>query len=205
VLSYRKPVSVMLGSALLATIGASAAHASIQTFTSESSFAAAAGSLSTLDLADNQEETYPQTISFGGFTFSDSGGVAVSSADIGYSGVTINDNLGSLLTIDLPAGDTAIGFDAGAFYNALATLTLTAGASSVSTSPGGNAMGFVGFVSTTPISSVTLSTAQDEGYAIQNIDYVASPVPEPASLGALGIGGLVLLNRRRRFRGAGVN
>jgi len=44
------------------------------------------------------------------------------------------------------------------------------------------------------------SRIQDAGHGIDNIAFTAEPVPEPASLGMLALGGLTLLGFRRRWR-----
>ena len=66
---------------------------------------------------------------------------------------------------------------------------------SISNSYGGE---FWGFTSDTPFTSVKLvggSGSNQQNYSLD--DMVYSPVPEPATLSLLALGGLVLIRRKR--------
>ena len=67
------------------------------------------------------------------------------------------------------------------------------GSTQVVAMPTTNVDAFVGFSSTVPIKSVTLS-----GYYFVADDLRANPVPEPATIAALGLGAVALLRRRRK-------
>lgn len=66
----------------------------------------------------------------------------------------------------------------------------------------GASQGFLGWVGNTAIASVVLSSDSGPGVndwiKADNVYTGAQPVPEPATVAALGLGGLALLRRRRK-------
>jgi hypothetical protein len=164
--------------------------------------------------------TAPGTVSFGPVTF---GGLVFSGDDsssfpyvVGsgspyYGGSAFFTSLSSTPGIDemlcYSLGSTAIGFIYGDFVDGGGqplTVTLSTGDSFLLSTPAnpGSDTGFVGFVSNTPITSVTFSD-NGQGFDLLQVDESpARGVPEPApfELLAAGLLSLVVLGRRRALR-----
>jgi hypothetical protein len=111
-----------------------------------------------------------------------------------------------VLTVALPAGTTAVGFDYGGLFGPTGSflVALSDGFSTTLSSTGSTASGnldFAGFTSSTDLTSITLTLPDSPGYnALDNFVYgSASPVPEPATLGLMltGLVGAAGVIRRR--------
>jgi hypothetical protein len=109
-----------------------------------------------------------------------------------------------VINITLPSV-TAVGFDFGGLFigpTASVAVTLSDGFStnfSTTNSMAGGTLDFLGFTTTTPITSMTLTMSDAPGYnAIDNVVY-GSAVPEPATIGLMltGLLGAAGAVRRR--------
>jgi uncharacterized protein (TIGR03382 family) len=108
------------------------------------------------------------------------------------------------------AGSTAIGFIYGDFADegdAPITVTLSTGDSFTLNTPlnPGVDTGFVGFVSDTPITSVTFSNDDGLTFDLLQVETtsgsaVGAPEPAPMALMAIGLLSLAVLGRRRKVR-----
>jgi hypothetical protein len=151
-------------------------------------------------------ETSPAT--FAGATFSTTSSLFV--IDPGFYGFSYS-NGGFLnadfqqpdvITVTLPSV-TAVGFDFGGLFGATGPylVTLSDGFSTSLSSSGSAAsdnLSFVGFTSSTPLTSITLTLPDAPEYnAIDNFVY-ASAVPEPGTLGLLATGLLGVAGGIRR-------
>ena len=156
----------------------------------------------------------PGDVTVGGATFTAGGGFdfvfdsTASQANYGssfFSGQP-GDSGGPAEVVCTLAGATALGFTYGDYADAAIpfTVTLSTGDSFALTTPSFNGLdtGFVGFVSDTPITSVTFA---DNGIDFDVINFSksarATSVPEPGALAlmATGLLGMALLGRRRRM------
>ncbi len=116
------------------------------------------------------------------------------------------------LSITLPPGGaTAIGLDYGSFGNnpPLFTFALSTGETFTATPAPFDSLGFLGFTSTSPITSLTITDPGPPGSSEVPVlgDFsfgTAAAVPEPSSLALLSIGGLALAGWRRWKKRAGV-
>jgi hypothetical protein len=167
--------------------------------------------------------TQPGTVSQGGVTFgnlsltgsADDFPIVVGSGSAVYGGSAFFTSLSLAPGIDASdvlctsAGSMAIGFLYGDFADGGGlpfTVTLSTGESfQLSTPPNpGFDTGFVGFVSNTPITSVTFSD-DGQGFDLLQVDNspagaVGAPEPGPFALLATGLLYLAVLPRRRRIR-----
>src|ERR1700682_4375421 len=156
----------------------------------------------------------PGDVTVGGATFTAGGGfdyVIDSTAPFAnygasfFSGQSGNPGVDPSEVVCTLSGSTAIGFTYGDNADAALafTVTLSTGDSFALTTPLNNGVdtGFVGFVSDTPITSVTFA---DNGSSFDVINFAesapATSVPEPGTLAlmATGLLGMALLGRRRR-------
>ena len=160
----------------------------------------------------------PGDVTVGGATFTAGGGFdyvvdgtvpGTFGANYGasfFSGQSGNPGVDPSEVVCTLAGVTALGFTYGDYADAALafTVTLSTGDSFALTTPLNNGVdtGFVGFVSDTPITSVTFA---DNGSAFDVINFSesapATSVPEPGTLAlmATGLLGMALLGRRRRM------
>ena len=201
--------------AILAVIFAPAQSKADTVYTSLSSFNAATSGNTTITFngiaapGGFVAETSPAT--FAGATFSTTSSLFV--IDPGFYGFSYS-NGGFLnadfqqpdvITVTLPSV-TAVGFDFGGLFGATGPYlaTLSDGFSTSLSSSGSAAsdnLSFVGFTSSTPLTSITLTLPDAPEYnAIDNFVY-ASAVPEPGTLvllatGLLGVAGGI----RRRLQ-----
>jgi hypothetical protein len=154
------------------------------------------------------------SLSLGGATFSDGDpAVDVNVTAAGFYGPSItypadflvdagNTDPANTLNITFASGQAAVGLDFGALFSSV-TSTLTASTGTAVTDTATASAGsteFVGFVSTTPITSLSLTVTGDS-YVLEDV-VLASPVPEPTTWAMLilAMGGLgAALRRRGRF------
>jgi len=202
---------------IVLAFAASEASATVTEYTDPTTYSAATSNSTTFTFGDL---TAPGSVSFGPVTF---GGLVFSGDDsssfpyvVGsgspyYGGTAFFTSLSSTPGIDemlcYSSGSTAIGFIYGDFADGGGqpfTVTLSTGDSFELSTPAnpGSDTGFVGFVSNTPITSVTFSD-NGQGFDLLQVDESpARGVPEPApfELLAAGLLSLAVLGRRRALR-----
>jgi hypothetical protein len=197
---------------------AGAASATVTEYTDQTAYSAATSNSTTVMF---DSVTPPGTVLFGDVTVGDlafasdgsSFPFVVGSGAPFYGGTAFFTSLSSAPGIDLSEvlctslGSTAIGFIYGDFADGGGqpfTVTLSTGDSFQLSTPAnpGSGTGFVGFVSDTPITSVTFSDNGQGFDLLQVNESSARGVPEPApfELLAAGLLSLALLGRRRAVR-----
>lgn len=211
-------------SAIVVMIATSLSAAPVTVYTDQGTFDAAAGALTTVTFdgiaSTNGFVSYGAgSVTLSGATFANSTGGSGSTlfiVDPGFyansysSGFMTNDysTTGSdVITVTLPGPETAVGFNFGSIFSGGATFTVGLDAlgpfsPSTSGSIGSGTLGFVGYISTTPFSTVTLTLPDSPDYGvIDNFAFGAagSSVPEPSTLMSLagGLGILAFFARRR--------
>ena len=196
------------------------ASATVTEYTDQSAYNAA---ISNSTIFNFNAVTLPGTVLPGGVTFGDlsvtgSGDdfpIVVGSGSLVYAGSAFFTSLSLAPGVDASdvlltsAGSRAIGFMYGDFADGGGTpftVTLSTGDSfQLSTPPNpGFDTGFIGFVSNTPITSVTFSD-DGQGFDLLQVDNspagaVGAPEPGPFALLATGLLYLAVLPRRRRMR-----
>ena len=117
-----------------------------------------------------------------------------------------------VVTITLPDARTAFGLDfTTLFSSTTATFTLSNGYSTtfdntatIGLTDGSKNFDFIGFISTTPFTTITMSVPSQQSWMITSFDYAnANAAPEPATWALLAVGfaalvGYAGLRRRRR-------
>jgi hypothetical protein len=106
--------------------------------------------------------------------------------------------VGTDLTITLPGGFTAIGLDFGSFYGTPFTFHLSTGEMFTEPTPSPlGSLSFLGFTSTEPITSLTVSSTGSDVPVLTDVIF-GTTVPEPGTLMLVAVGGLCLLAWGRR-------
>jgi len=117
----------------------------------------------------------------------------------------VGNNSPATLEVQLPGGFTAIAFDIGTFDDPTSQITITLSSGDVlTTSAPIPSVSFVGFTSTTPITSLEIAISggdRQDTLSIDNFQF-GTAVPEPSTLALAGLGGFGLLISARRRRQA---
>jgi len=193
---------------------ANSAFASVIEYTSQSAFDAANPTAETYGFNAGGEISFvPDSSTFNGVTFTDE----ATAADATYSEVPLlalidsddnptygvdflsfenqNPNIGGVIN---PTGTTFFGFDYGSFLDVGGEATLTLNTGDSFTITPSSTESFIGFSSSTPITSITID--YPDGYAFDIASYsTTSAAPEPAAWLMMLIGvGVVGASMRRR-------
>jgi hypothetical protein len=109
------------------------------------------------------------------------------------------------LTINLSSSVTAFGLDFGTSasgQNVSFSLSNGATASTTTTQSFFDGLEFIGFISSTPFDTITLSVTGPNGYGVEDITTAVAATPLPAALpmfaAGLGMFGLVAARRKRK-------
>jgi hypothetical protein len=199
------------------TLAADTASATVTEYTDPTTYSAATSNSTTFTF---DGLTAPGTVSFGPVTFgglvfsgddSSSFPYVVGSGSSYYAGTAFFTSLSSTPGIDerlcYSLGSTAIAFIYGDFVDGGGqpfTVTLNTGDSFQLSTPAnpGSGTAFVGFVSDTPITTVTFSD-NGQGFDLLKVDESparGAPEPAPLALMAVGLLSLAMLGRRRVVR-----
>ena len=219
-----RPRLAELSAAILMTAAILPA-APVTTYSSLGAFTAATSSLTTVSFdgiapVNNFVSYGTGSVTLSGATFtntSGSSGATLFIVDPGYysntysSGFMTEDYSSSgsdVITVTLPGPETAVAFNFGSIFSGGATFTVNLGAqgpfsATTGGSIGSGALGFVGYTSTTPFSSVVL-TLPDAGlygvidnFAFGTASTTATPEPSTFLLLGAGLAGLGIVSRRR--------
>jgi len=200
------------------------ATAGVMEFTDRAAWLAAAGAVTNIDFEGIAPPggftTFTAPVTFSGVQFSgpytsqpSGGGIQESVVSSGRdyvnawgSGDKLQSGPGVEFDITLPAGVMAVGSDimitSTFFFGTSGTYTTTLSTGDVFTnifSSGPPTRSFVGFISTTPITSLTL-VSNPSLAMIDNFAFTATVVPEPSSLVLFGAGILALFVLVRKGR-----
>jgi hypothetical protein len=109
-------------------------------------------------------------------------------------------------SITLPSGATAVGLDLGTFKGGTLTFSFSTGDQYLDTNPATfGSTSFLGFTSSSPITSLTIGYANDV-LVVDDFQFEAAAVPEPSTVTLAGLGILGWLGyawRRRGLRNRG--
>jgi hypothetical protein len=105
---------------------------------------------------------------------------------------------GTDLVIKFPAGFTAIGMNLGTFDGFSLLFTLSTGDTFTFTPLAFGHLSFLGLISSTPITSLTIFAPGPEAVVLDSVRFGTAIVPEPATVSVMGLGGVVLFALRRR-------
>jgi PEP-CTERM motif len=196
----------------LVAFGAATASAQVTEYTDQAAFNAATTGLTTYNFEGIAPagSFVPGDVTIGGVTFTGGSGLDFAidaNAGLGqygasfFSGQSFNPGVDPSEVVCTLSGASAFGFVYADYADAGGTpftVSLSDGSSFTLTTPfdAGLETGFVGFLSSTPITSVKFD---DAGAAFDVIQFARSvPEPGPLVLMATGLLGMVFLFRRRR-------
>jgi hypothetical protein len=193
---------------------ASAAHADITIYTNQSAFLAAVSAPGVDTYDDLEIQLYDPTLnrSAGSYSYTATAPLGLFGAGSGADRwLSNNARTDSITFADFSSGVSAFGGNffasdaAGQFVFGNMVLTASDGSSLVYALNNADTNSFVGFVSTSPLSSVTLATDGGVYWPTANNVTLAMAVPEPSSWGMLlgGMGLLGFLSRRSGGKGRG--
>ena len=215
-----KRATLILAALAMLLGGVGQTQADVVLYTSESAFDAATTGLTTVDFngiasSDSFVSYGTGPLSLSGVSFTGNGSMFV--IDPGFYGysysnggfLTSDYSSPDIITATLPGGGfTAVGTDFGSLFSGGATFTITLSTGDTFTvSTSGSiefgTLGFVGFTSSTPITSITFSMPDTPNYnALDNFQFgTAVAVPEPTSVVVFGmatLAGAVYCGWRRR-------
>lgn len=119
--------------------------------------------------------------------------------NFGTNNLLLNNNTLQPLVITLPAGITAVGASWGDSAGS-ASMPFSVDGTPVATLtwPGGRSLSFLGFVSDSPISTISVTSTHNH-VVVDNFAFAAAPEPGRATL--LVAGAMMILARRRRALG----
>jgi len=190
------------------------AYAAVSLFTDRAAFLSASTGLTNIDFEQNaygQYTNYPSGATFSGVSFVGGGNLytidpAFSPAYYDWgSGDILSDQIQDMsLFVTLPgAGTRAVGSDIMSFdpYASNFAISLSTGDSYTVGSATWPTRAFVGFISDSPITSLTFRTLGSQYANLDNFVFgETGAVPEPATMSLLGLGllGLAGLGKKKR-------
>lgn len=197
--------------AILVGVCSESCRASVTVYTSLAGFQAATSGLSTTTetfdaYSDSLNNLQGSSVTLQGVNFaSTSNSIYIPGPtyaggffNFGTNNLLLNDNTAQPLVITLPAGTTAVGASWGDSQGS-ASMPFSVNGTPVTTLtwPGGRSLSFLGFVSDSPISTISV-TSTNSHVVVDNFAFAA---PEPGRTTLLGAGAMTILARRRRASG----
>lgn len=210
-----RPTSLITAAAMAALLAAGAAQAEIAAYTSQSAYLGAVGAtgVDTFDDLPLEALGTPLDRAAGAFAYTASitNGAGYGASDDDADMWLATGDVADVITFAdfgtgvAGAGGFFFGSDLFGYSQPIASITITATDSGGTTvthvidNPGTGS--FVGFVSTTSLTSLAVSVGPGaDGFATVNDLHISAPVPEPATVGLMlaGLGVLGCAARRRR-------
>jgi hypothetical protein len=202
---------------VLLLAGAGAAQATVTEYTTQAAFNAAAPSANTFGFnAGGNLTVEPNPVTIGGLSFFDE----TTPLDVSANGSPVlflvpasgppaygvdflsyqNTQTGIVADVN-SAGSTAIGFQYGSYDLPSGNATLTLSTGDTYTITPSTAAAFIGFTSTTPITSVSVNYPNNTTFDLVSVSVSAVPEPSTWAMMLVGLGGLGAMARSSRRRG----